>query len=76
MPADTRSDRTGSEDAHPRDRNTTLAASRCPMCGSAADEVDHTTSWGSRTRLLVCRAPTCGQVATVPEPPWRHVPRP
>jgi rRNA maturation protein Nop10 len=75
MPTDTRSDRNRSDDAYPHDLDT-LAASRCPICGSAADEVDHTTSWGSRTRLLVCRAPTCGQVATVPEPPWRHVPRP
>ena len=75
MPTDTRSDRNRSDDAHPHDLDR-LAASQCPICGSAADEVDHTTSWGSRTRLLVCRAPTCGQVATVPEPPWRHVPRP
>ena len=43
----------------------------CPTCGSQADEVDHTMPWGMRTRLLVCRGLTCGEVAAVAEPQWR-----
>ena len=39
----------------------------CLKCGAAVYETYNTLPWGTRTRLLVCCNPSCGEVAAEPE---------